>query len=282
MRLKLRHRELDLSRPRVMGVLNVTPDSFSDGGRHLEPAAAVARALAMVEDGAAIIDIGGESTRPGAEPVPEAEERRRVLPVIEALRRETDIPISIDTMKAGVMRDAVAAGADLINDVNALRGDGALRAAVDSGAAVCLMHMDREPRTMQLDPRYRDVVGEVRDFLAARVAAFEAAGGDRRRLCLDPGFGFGKTLAHNLQLLAGLPALAGAGLPLLVGLSRKSMFGALLGRELGERLPASLAAAVVAVMSGAHIVRCHDVRETMDAITVASEVRRAQSSNTPT
>ena len=273
-RLKLPRGWLDLSQPVVMGVLNVTPDSFSDGGRLASPDAAVESALAMVRDGAGIIDVGGESTRPGATPVPEDEEIARVLPVIAALREASDVVISIDTMKAGVMREAVAAGAELINDVQALRGEGAMQAAVASGAAVCLMHKDRDPRTMQDNPRYGDVVSEVRDFLAARVQAFVAAGGAPEAACIDPGFGFGKTLEHNLELLARLEAFRALGRPLLAGLSRKSMFGKLLGREVQDRLPASVAAAVLAAQGGARIVRCHDVRETIDALRLGQAVAR--------
>ena len=265
-RLKLPRGWLDLSQPVVMGVLNVTPDSFSDGGRLASPDAAVESALAMVRDGAGIIDVGGESTRPGATPVPEDEEIARVLPVIAALREASDVVISIDTMKAGVMREAVAAGAELINDVQALRGEGAMQAAVASGAAVCLMHMDRDPRTMQDNPRYGDVVSEVRDFLAARVQAFVAAGGAPEAACIDPGFGFGKTLDHNLQLLARLDALLELDQPLLVGVSRKSMFGQLLERPVEQRLAGGLAVSALAVWQGARLIRSHDVRETIDAI----------------
>lgn len=273
MRLICRDRQLDLSRPAVMGVLNVTPDSFSDGGEYLDAGAAVERALEMVDEGAGIVDIGGESTRPGAEPVAEAEERDRVLPVIEALRPRTRAAISIDTVKPGVMRAACAAGADLINDVRALRGDGALEAAADTGAAVCLMHMQGEPRTMQKNPVYGDVVAEVRDFLAERAAACEAAGIPRERLIVDPGFGFGKTLEHNLALLRRLDEIAALDLPVLVGLSRKSMFARLLGDMPAKaRVPASLAAATIAVIHGARLVRAHDVAATRQAVDVAWEV----------
>lgn len=259
-----------------MGVLNVTPDSFSDGGRHAVLPAAVARARQMVEEGAALIDVGGESTRPGAEPVAEADELARVIPVIEALCA-LGIAVSIDTLKPGVMRAAAAAGAEMINDVNALRMDGALEAARDSGCAVVLMHMQGEPRTMQQAPAYADVVEDVRAFLLARAQVCIDAGIARERLVLDPGFGFGKTLDHNLQLLAGIDVLADSGLPVLVGVSRKSMFGKLLGRAVDERLPGGIAAAALAAWQGARIVRTHDVRATMDALTVTGAVLAARS-----
>ncbi|HEU4517103.1 MAG TPA: dihydropteroate synthase [Steroidobacteraceae bacterium] len=273
MRLQCGRFRLDLDRPVVMGVLNVTPDSFSDGGRFLDAGAAVAEAERMAGDGAALIDVGGESTRPGSAPVDEAEELRRVLPVIERLAVHLPIPVSIDTRKPGVMRRAIGAGASLVNDVGALRAPGAVEAVAGSGAAVCLMHMQGEPGTMQDGPVYGDVVGEIRDFLRRRVAACEAAGIDRSRIAIDPGFGFGKTLEHNLALLAGLPALADDGLPVVVGLSRKRMIGALTGRGDGERLAGSLAAAVVAAHNGARIVRAHDVRETVDALRVVAAAR---------
>lgn len=258
-----------------MGVLNVTPDSFSDGGRYNEPAAAVERALEMVEQGAGIIDVGGESTRPGSEGVPEDEEIRRVVPVVAALAERLPVPVSIDTNKAAVMRAAVAAGATLINDISALRQPGALEAAAQADTAVCLMHMLGEPRTMQVDPRYDDVVREVRAFLVERVAACEAAGIARERLILDPGIGFGKRLEHNLALLAGLPQLAALGLPVLIGVSRKSMFGALLGRPVDQRVAGSVAVAAASVLAGAAIVRAHDVAATFDAIRVAAALRAA-------
>jgi dihydropteroate synthase len=261
---------LDLDRPVVMGVVNVTPDSFSDGGRFADADAAVAAAERMAADGAALVDVGGESTRPGSAPVDEAEELRRVMPVIERLAGRLPIPVSIDTRKPGVMRRAVEAGASLVNDVGALRAPGAIEAVAGSGAAVCLMHMQGEPGTMQDAPRYADVVTEVREFLRRRVAACEAAGIGRARIAVDPGFGFGKSLEHNLALLAGLPVIAADGLPLLVGLSRKRMIGALTGRGDGERLAGSLAAAVVAAQNGARIVRAHDVRETVDALRVVA------------
>jgi len=249
-----------------MGVLNVTPDSFSDGGDFFSPELAVERALQMQAQGAALIDVGGESTRPGAEPVSLDEELRRVIPVIKTLAGCLDVPVSIDTQKPGVMRAAVAAGAGLINDVNALQSPGALQAAADSGVPVCLMHMQGEPRSMQATPRYDDVVQEVIEFLQRRVQACQDAGIETERLLLDPGFGFRKTLDHNLTLLARLEELQGEGLPVLVGLSRKSMIGKLLGLKVEERLPASLALAVLAVERGARIVRTHDVAATWQAI----------------
>jgi dihydropteroate synthase len=274
-RLTCGNRVLDLSRPAVMGVLNVTPDSFSDGGRFATRGAALAQARSLHAAGARIVDVGGESTRPGADPVGEQEELDRVLPVIEALVRELDVVVSIDTMKPGVMRAAVAAGAGLINDVKALREPGALEAAGEGEAAVCLMHMQGEPRTMQAQPMYADVVAEVSEFLLDRAHTCVQAGIGRERIALDPGFGFGKTLAHNLALLAGLSRVAGAGYPLLVGLSRKSMLGKLLGREVEARLPGSLALATIAVLQGARIVRSHDVAETLDAVRVAQAVIEA-------
>jgi dihydropteroate synthase len=272
--LQLPKRTLDLGEPVVMGILNVTPDSFSDGGRFVAVEAALAQGLKMVEEGARILDIGGESTRPGAQPVSEAEELDRVLPVIEALRRASDVVLSIDTCKPAVMRAACAAGAEIINDVNALCAEGALAVAAQSGAAVCLMHMQGEPRSMQKAPHYADVVEEVHAFLQARAAACEQAGIRRERLVLDPGIGFGKTLAHNLRLLAAVEALCATGYPVLIGVSRKSMFQQLLGLKVDERLPASLAAATLAVWQGAAIVRAHDVKATVEALAVAGAIRR--------
>lgn len=276
MNLRLRDRVLDLSTPRVMGVLNLTPDSFSDGGRYTLLDDALAHARLMVNEGADIIDVGGESTRPGAQPVSEQEELDRVIPVIERVHRDLDCAISIDTMKPGVMRAACQAGASLINDVNALREPGALDVARESGAAVCLMHMRGEPRTMQQAPVYADVVVEVAAFLAQRAEACIAAGIERNLIVLDPGFGFGKRLEHNLELLARLADLAGLSFPLLVGLSRKSMFGQICGAPVDRRMPAGLAAATAAVLAGAHIVRTHDVRETRDAVLVAAAIRGAK------
>jgi dihydropteroate synthase len=266
LRLDCNGKLLDLTRPQVMGVLNVTPDSFSDGGDFFLLDRAVARALQMEAEGAAIVDIGGESTRPGAEPVSVDEEIGRVVPVIEALQSRLKVPISIDTRKPQVMRAAVRAGAGLINDINALREPGAIEAAVECGTPVCLMHMQGEPRTMQTDPRYANVVGEVADFLQKRVSACEQSGLSREKILLDPGFGFGKTVSHNLQLLAQLDTLTRSGLPIVVGLSRKSMIGKLLGLEPGERLPASIALAVLAVERGARLVRSHDVAATWQAL----------------
>lgn len=259
-------RPLDLSRVAIMGVLNVTPDSFSDGGAFLARERAVQRALAMVEEGADIIDVGGESTRPGAQPVSVEQELDRVIPVIEALRAAVAVPLSIDSSKPEVMRAAVAAGAGFINDVRALRAPGALETAAVLGVPVCLMHMQGEPRRMQENPEYGDVLAEVGAFLRARVAACEAAGIARGRLLVDPGFGFGKTLAHNLTLLRRLDELAVPGVPLLVGLSRKSMIGQALGLPVDGRLHASVALALIAVQNGARVVRVHDVRATRDAI----------------
>jgi dihydropteroate synthase len=258
-----------------MGILNVTPDSFSDGGAFLVRDAALARACAMVAQGADLIDVGGESTRPGAAEVPVEVELERVIPVIEALTAELAVPVSVDTSKPQVMAAAVAAGASLINDVRALRLPGALETAARLGVPVCLMHMAGEPRTMQNAPSYDDVVSEVRGFLAGRVAACVDAGIPRERLLVDPGFGFGKTTAHNVALLAGLGRLAELGLPILVGISRKSMVGALTGRGPGERLAASLAAAVLAAERGASILRVHDVADTLDALRVLEAVRGA-------
>jgi dihydropteroate synthase len=262
-------KSLDLTHPQVMGVLNVTPDSFSDGGDFFSLDKAVARALQMEAEGAAIIDIGGESTRPGAAPVTLEDEIRRVVPVIEALTSRLKVPISIDTRKPGVMRAAIQAGAGFINDINALREPGALEVAAGFAVPVCLMHMQGEPRTMQEDPRYENVVGEVADFLQRRITACEQAGVGRERLLLDPGFGFGKTVAHNLYLLERLNVLTRLGLPLVVGLSRKSMIARLLGLEPGERLPASIALAVLAVERGARLVRSHDVAATWQALQMA-------------
>ena len=274
MKLQCADRVLDLSRPAVMGVLNVTPNSFSDGGRYSDLAAALSRAREMVAAGASIIDIGGESTRPGAEPVPLQQELDRVLPAIEALRRDCDVLLSIDTMKPEVMRAAIGAGAGMVNDVLALQGPGAMEAVAASNAAVCLMHIQGTPQTMQRDPHYGDVVREVGDFLLQRAAACRAAGIGAGRIALDPGFGFGKTLEHNLQLLRGLRQLPRE-YPLLVGLSRKSMLAKLLGRPVEQRLAGSLALATLAVANGARIVRCHDVAETLDAVKVAAAFAQA-------
>lgn len=261
-------RTLDLSTPQVMGILNITPDSFSDGGRYHSQDAALRHALQMVADGATMIDVGGESTRPGADDVVEQEELDRVVPVVERLRAELDCWISVDTSKAVVMRETVRAGADLINDIRALREPGTLEVAAASGAAVCLMHMQGQPRTMQQAPDYDDVAAEVADFLVQRLAVCEAAGIPRERICLDPGYGFGKSLEHNYELLGRIGELHRLGLPLLVGMSRKSMLGQLLNREVDERLAGTLAAHLFAVAQGAQIVRVHDVKEMVDALRV--------------
>lgn len=277
MRLQLGKHHLDLSEPRVMGVLNRTPDSFSDGGSYTDFDAALRRAVEMAGEGAAILDVGGESTRPGAAPVSLQEELDRVLPLIEKLTQELDLPLSVDSSKPEVMRAAVAAGAAMINDVYALRQPGALEVAASSDTAVCLMHMQGEPRSMQQQPHYDDVVDEVGAFLRQRAGQCTAAGIQRQRIVIDPGFGFGKTLEHNLELLRRLPELAGSGYPLLVGLSRKSMIGTLLGGvPASQRLQGSVAAAVAAVLHGANIVRCHDVRPTMEALRVAAALRERQ------
>ncbi len=271
--LDCRGRRLPLDgRPLVMGVLNVTPDSFSDGGRYVMPAVALDRARSMVEAGCDIVDVGGESTRPGADPVDVATETERVVPVVEALARELDVPVSVDTRKAEVMEAAVAAGASFINDVEALRGEGSLETAARLGVPVCLMHMRGEPRTMQRAVVYEDVVADVLGFLERRVEAARRAGIPDERLVVDPGFGFGKRLEDNLALLAGLHRFSALGLPVLVGLSRKSMIGDLIGRPVDERLSASLALAVLAAERGARIVRVHDVEATVDALRVTQAI----------
>jgi dihydropteroate synthase len=269
-------RALDLSAPVVMGVLNVTPDSFSDGGRFHALEAALAQARRMVEEGAAIIDIGGESTRPGALAAGLDEELARVIPVITALRREFPVFISIDTSKPEVMQAAVDAGADIVNDVRALRDPGALEMASGLRAGICVMHMLGEPRTMQDSPSYSNVVAEVRDFLAARVANCVAAGISRDRLAIDPGFGFGKNARHNLELLKQLARFEAIGVPVLVGLSRKSLLSKLTGRAVGDRIAGSVAMAAIAVLNGARIVRAHDVAATVDAIRVAAAVAKGE------
>jgi dihydropteroate synthase len=276
MRLICRGRVLDVTRPAVMGILNVTADSFSDGGRFRSFDAAVMHGAELVAQGAAIIDVGGESTRPGAEPVSVQEELDRVVPVIEALSRRLDVLLSVDTMKPEVMREAAQAGAGLINDVQALSAPGAIEAATASGAAICLMHMQGTPRTMQENPHYDDVVSEVDAYLRDRVATCIAAGVAPDRLCVDPGFGFGKTVQHNLQLLAGLPRIVAAGRPVLVGLSRKSMLGKLTGRAVDQRLAGSVALATIATLHGARIVRAHDVAAAVDAVKVAWAAREQQ------
>ncbi|MET0049467.1 MAG: dihydropteroate synthase [Candidatus Thiodiazotropha sp.] len=265
---------LDLRQPLVMGILNVTPDSFSDGGYFFDPDQALRQALRMVSQGAAIIDIGGESTRPGAETVSVEEELRRVVPLVEALAKDLPVPISVDTSKPEVMRQAVAAGAGMINDVMALQQPGALDTVAQLQVPVCLMHMQGQPRTMQSAPHYDQVVGDVMEFLNDRLEACVSAGIPRERILLDPGFGFGKTLQHNLELLHSLERFLSLGLPLLVGISRKSMIGALLDeRPVDGRLYGSLAAAVIAAMKGASVIRVHDVAETVDALKVVAAVR---------
>ncbi len=276
MKLQLPTRTLNLSEPLVMGVLNVTPDSFSDGGRYAGIEAALQRARVMHAEGAAIIDVGGESTRPGAVPVGEQEELERVTPVVERLRHELDCVVSVDTMKPAVMDAACSAGAELINDVQALLAPGAVEIARKHRAAVCLMHMQGLPQDMQRNPQYRDVVGEVREFLLQRALACEAAGIARQSILLDPGIGFGKTDAHNLRLIARLDALAGLGWPLLIGVSRKSVLGRLLGLPLQDRLHPGLAAAAVAVWLGASIVRTHDVAATAHALKMTNEILKAR------
>ena len=265
-------RALAAGRPLVCGVLNVTPDSFSDGGRFDDLDRAVAHGCALAAEGADLIDVGGESTRPGSRPPTLAEELARVVPVVEALVRRVPVPLSVDTSRPEVMRAAVAAGASMVNDVRALRSPGALSAAAELGVPVCLMHMQRSPETMQEDPRYRDVVVEVRTFLAERVRACLDAGIRQEHLVVDPGFGFGKTPAHNVALLASLDGLRSLGVPVMVGLSRKSVLGQLTGRAVGDRLPASLAAALVAAQRGAAVLRVHDVAATRDVLTVLDAV----------
>lgn len=263
---------LVLDRPLVMGVVNVTPDSFSDGGHFLQARDAVKHARRLIDEGADLLDIGGESTRPGAAPVALDEERRRVLPVIEALTG-AGVPLSVDTQKPALMREAVAAGAVLVNDVNGFEAPEALAAAASGACAVCIMHKQGDPRTMQQAPQYSDVVAEVDAYLRQRAAAAAQAGIARERIVVDPGFGFGKTLEHNLALLRGLKLIAAAGYPVLAGLSRKSMIGALTGRPVGERLPGSVAAALIAAQRGAAILRVHDVAATRDALKVWQAVK---------
>lgn len=267
---------LSLDRPHVMGILNVTPDSFSDGGNFTQLERAMTHARQMVADGATLIDIGGESTRPGAPDVSEQEELDRVIPIVERLVRECNVMISLDTSKATVMCEGCKAGAHLINDVRALQEPGALLAAAEADVLVCLMHMQGQPRTMQLEPHYDDLLEEVKAFFDERIAVCEAAGIGREKLLLDPGYGFGKTLAHNYQLLAEQRGLLEYGLPLLVGMSRKSMIGNLLARPVDERLAGSLACALIGMQQGARIIRVHDVRETMDALRVGWQAMTGQ------
>ena len=267
--------QFDLSRPLVMGIVNVTPDSFSDGGQHFQHDAALAHAQHLIAEGADIIDIGGESTRPGARPVGVQEELDRVLPIIEGLRG-APAPISVDTYKPQVMQAAIAAGAQMVNDINALQDTAAMNAVAAGNVAVCLMHKQGNPQTMQTQPQYQNVVAEISEFLRERIAAAEAAGIGRERIVIDPGFGFGKTLAHNLDLLRHLDKLCELGVPVLAGLSRKSMLGALTGREAGDRVMASVAAALITVQRGASIVRVHDVRETVDALKIWNAINESE------
>jgi len=265
--------KLDLSAPRVMGILNVTPDSFSDGGQFSQVDAAVNHAVALVEEGVDIIDIGGESTRPNATPVGLQEELDRVIPVIESLANKVDVPISIDTYKPAVMREAITAGASIVNDVKALQEEGALAAVAESDVAVCLMHMQGTPQTMQDAPEYQDVVTDVSAFLSQRALRCMDHGIDKNRIMIDPGFGFGKTREHNITLLQSLDKLTGLDLPVLVGLSRKSVLGKVTGNSVDSRLHASVAAAVIAVMKGAKLVRVHDVAATVEALKVVSAIQ---------
>jgi dihydropteroate synthase len=276
MLLRCRSRTLDLAQPRVMGILNVTPDSFSDGGLHFDRERAIEAGLRMVEEGAAIVDVGGESTRPGATPVAAAEEIDRVVPVIEALAQRTQIVLSVDSSKPEVITAALQGGAHLVNDVRALRSPGALEAAAAHGAAVCLMHMRGEPATMQDDPRYDDVVREVRQFLLERVAACRAAGIHAESICVDPGIGFAKTAQHNLALLRNLHSFTDLGGALLVGVSRKSLIGMITGRPPAGRTVGSATMAALCVERGAKIVRAHDVAATVDAVNVASALLQSK------
>lgn len=273
MKMNFAGRQLDMSRCHVMGVLNVTPDSFSDGGRYNRLDAAILRGRQMANEGAVFIDVGGESTRPGAASVSVQEELDRVCPVVEALTRELDVIVSVDTSTPQVMSQAARLGAGLINDVRALQREGAMAAAAGAGVPVCLMHIQGEPDTMQDRPAYQNVLREVNEFLTRRIRAAQEAGIGGDKILLDPGFGFGKNLEHNLRLLAALEQLLVLGHPLLVGMSRKSMLGEITGRNADERLPASLAAATISAMKGAAIIRVHDVRETVDAVKVAEAVK---------
>lgn len=275
MKMNFAGRELDLSRCHVMGILNVTPDSFSDGGRFNSRESALVRARQMVSDGASFIDVGGESTRPGASEVSTQEELDRVCPVVEAIAKELDTVISVDTSNPVVMAETARLGAGLINDVRALQRAGAPEVAAAAGIPVCIMHIQGEPDTMQDDPRYRNVRRDVSSFLTERMRVAEQAGVRADNIILDPGFGFGKSVEHNYQLLATLEQLHILGHPLLVGVSRKSMLGAVTGRDVNERLPASLAAATISAMKGASILRVHDVRETVDAVRIVTAVKEA-------
>ncbi|MDP2153447.1 MAG: dihydropteroate synthase [Methylotenera sp.] len=264
--------QLNLNRPHVMGIVNVTPDSFSDGGQYSSTDLAVAHGLELIAEGADILDIGGESTRPGAPPVSLDEELRRVMPVIEALSAVSTVPLSIDTYKPEVMRSAIAAGIDIVNDVRALQEDGAVEVVANSDVGVCLMHMQGMPQTMQLAPSYQDVVSEVVQFLTDRMHLAMSAGITPDRIVLDPGFGFGKTTAHNIALIQQLTQIGDIGRPLLVGLSRKSVLGKIAGGDEQQRLHAGLAASVISAMKGAKIVRVHDVKATVDALKIVAAV----------
>lgn len=273
--LNFKHTALDLSEPCVMGILNVTPDSFSDGGQFTAVDSAMHQVRQMIAEGAAIIDIGGESTRPGAAPVSVEQELERVIPVIEAIRKESNIPISIDTSKPEVMLEAIVAGADMVNDVYALRTEGAVEQVAELAVPVCLMHMQGEPRTMQKSPQYDDLMKDINKFLSERIAACVAAGIKREQILLDPGFGFGKTPEHNLSLIKHLGEFLTLGLPILAGVSRKSTIGYILNKEVDERLYGSIALATMAIMNGASIIRAHDVAATMDAIKMCRAVNLA-------
>lgn len=274
--MRFANREIDLSSPKVMGILNVTPDSFSDGGKHHHLESALRHASEMVKQGATFIDVGGESTRPGAALVSESEELDRVIPVIERLHKELDCVISVDTSKANVMREAVLAGAGLINDVRALAEPNAIEVAAQSSVPVCLMHMKGQPTNMQQNPAYTNVVEDVTAFLLDRVDACIQAGINRENILLDPGYGFGKTLAHNYTLVKHLPQIMALGYPVLVGMSRKSMIGNLLDRKVEERLAGSVALATIAATMRAHIIRVHDVQETSDAVSIVNMVHEVK------
>lgn len=279
MKLTARGQTLSLATPQVMGILNVTPDSFSDGGTHNTPAKALEHARKMIAEGATIIDIGGESTRSGAAEVSPEQEAERVIPVVAAIARESDVWISVDTSKALVIREAANAGAHILNDIRSFSEPGALQAAAQSGLPVCVMHMQGEPRTMQQAPHYQNVVREVYTYLEAQVARCVAAGIEKNHIILDPGFGFGKTLAHNYQLLDKLDLFHNLGLPVLAGMSRKSMIGQLMDIPPDERVAGSVACAVIAAMKGAQIIRVHDVKETVQAMKVVEATRLAKETN---